>query len=236
MQKTTHNLCCQQCHFSQLCLPYSFEGKEIERLDDIVVRKSPYQKHQHLYEANQPLTALYAVRSGSFKSFTLSENGEEQIIAFHLPGDIIGFDGLELMAHQSHAQALETSMICEIPYHTLDHLADVFPKLRQQINRIMSGMLCHHQQMSRVLNQYSANERLEYFLNSMGQRFGQRGFSPNTFRLSMTRGEIGNYLGLSIETVSRLLGQLQRQGKIDVDGKLITLKSDERDKLGMSSD
>lgn len=223
MQETKHSLCCQQCHFSQLCLPYTFEGKKIERLDDIVVRKNPYQKHQRLYDSNQPLSALYAVRSGSFKSFTLSEDGEEQITAFHLPGDIIGFDGLATMTHQSCAEALETSMICEIPYHTLDHLADVFPKLRQQINRIMSGMLCHHQEMLRVLNQYSANERLNYFLNSMGQRFGQRGFSPNTFRLSMTRGEIGNYLGLSIETVSRLLSQLQRQGKINVEGKLITL-------------
>src|SRR5690606_8318275 len=194
MQKLQQSLCCQQCHFSQLCLPYSFKGKEIERLDDIVVRKSPYQKHQRLYVSGQPLVSLYAVRSGSFKSFTLSEDGEEQITAFHLPGDIIGFDGVEMMQHQSYAEALETSMICEIPYDTLDHLAGVFPKLRQQITRIMSGMLCQHQAMLLQLNKRSASERVLYFLASLGQRFGDRGFSDKAFRLSMTRSDMANYL------------------------------------------
>ncbi|WP_416308506.1 fumarate/nitrate reduction transcriptional regulator Fnr [Neptunicella sp. SCSIO 80796] len=223
MQKLQQGLCCQQCHFSQLCLPYSFNGKEIERLDDIVVRKNPYQKQQRLYISGQPLVALYAVRSGSFKSFTLSENGEEQIIAFHFPGDIIGFDGLASMHHQSYTEALETSMVCEIPYDTLDHLAGVFPKLRQQITRIMSGMLCQHQGMLLQLNQRSASERVLHFLASLGQRFGERGFSNKVFRLSMTRSDMANYLGLSIETVSRLLTQLQRDNKIEVEGKQITL-------------
>ncbi|MBC3766939.1 fumarate/nitrate reduction transcriptional regulator Fnr [Neptunicella marina] len=218
-----NQLCCQQCHFSQLCLPYSFELKEIEKLDDIIVRKNPYHRRQRLFEAGQPLHSLYAVRSGSFKSFILSEDGQEQITAFHLPGDVIGFDAIHNKTHPSFAEALETSMVCELPYSSLDELGEMFPKLRQQLSRTMSGMLCQNQEALMVLNKYTANERLSHFLASLGHRFGDRGFSPTSFRLSMTRSEIGNYLGLSIETVSRILTQLQKDGKISVEGKLINL-------------
>ncbi len=223
VSQSRYPLHCQNCSFSQLCLPFNLNNQELDKLDEIIKRKQPYQKNDRLFEAGDDLKALYAVRSGSFKSYSLNEDGEEQITAFHLPGEIIGFDGLASEKHQSVAQAMETSMVCEIPYSTLDHLSDDLPALRRQIMRLMSAEIQEDQQMFLLLNQRTAEERLAYFLNSLSARFSSRGFSAKDFRLTMTRGEIGNYLGLTVETVSRLFSKFNKNGIIEVDGKLVRI-------------
>jgi CRP/FNR family transcriptional regulator len=214
---------CQDCGFSQLCLPFTLNDAELDKLDDIIQRKRPSHKGDHLFEAGKPLQALYAVRTGSFKTYTLSDQGEEQITGFHLPGDIIGFDAIGEQQHPSYAQALETAMVCEIPFNTLDHLLDQVPKLRQQLMRLMSQDIHGDQQMMLLLNRKTAEEKLAAFLTNLAQRFSNRGFSRREFRLTMTRGEIGNYLGLTVETISRLLGRFHKDELIHVDGKLITI-------------
>ncbi|MBU2224717.1 MAG: fumarate/nitrate reduction transcriptional regulator Fnr, partial [Gammaproteobacteria bacterium] len=214
---------CQDCGFSQLCLPFSLNTNELDQLDDIIQRKRPSHKGDHLFEAGKPLQALYAVRTGSFKTYTLTEQGEEQITGFHLPGDVIGFDAIGNQQHPSYAQALETAMVCEIPYQTLDQLLDQMPKLRQQLMRLMSQDISGDQQMMLWLNRKTAEEKLAAFLTNLAQRFGSRGFSKREFRLTMTRGEIGNYLGLTVETISRLLGRFHKDELIHVDGKLIVI-------------
>ncbi|ALZ77038.1 fumarate/nitrate reduction transcriptional regulator Fnr [Rheinheimera sp. F8] len=214
---------CQHCGFSQLCLPFTLNDSELDKLDQIIQRKRPSHKGDHLFEAGKPLQALYAVRTGSFKTYTLSEQGEEQITGFHLPGDVIGFDAIGDQQHPSYAQALETAMVCEIPFNNLDHLLDQVPKLRQQLMRLMSQDIHGDQQMMLLLNRKTAEEKLAAFLTNLAQRFGSRGFSRKEFRLTMTRGEIGNYLGLTVETISRLLGRFHKDELIHVDGKLITI-------------
>ncbi len=214
---------CQDCGFSQLCLPFSLNDSELDKLDDIIQRKRPAQKGDHLFEAGKPLQALYAVRTGSFKTYTLTEQGEEQITGFHLPGDVIGFDAIGENAHPSYAQALETAMVCEIPFNNLDNLLNDLPKLRQQLMRLMSQDISGDQQMMLLLNRKTAEEKLAAFLSNLAQRFANRGFSRKEFRLTMTRGEIGNYLGLTVETISRLLGRFHKDELIHVDGKLITI-------------
>jgi len=214
---------CQDCGFSQLCLPFSLNSAELDQLDDIIQRKRPSHKGDHLFEAGKPLQALYAVRTGSFKTYTLTEQGEEQITGFHLPGDVIGFDAIGNQQHPSYAQALETAMVCEIPYQTLEQLLDQLPKLRQQLMRLMSQDISGDQQMMLWLNRKTAEEKLAAFLTNLAQRFGNRGFSKKEFRLTMTRGEIGNYLGLTVETISRLLGRFHKDELIHVDGKLIVI-------------
>jgi CRP/FNR family transcriptional regulator len=214
---------CQDCGFSQLCLPFTLNDAELDKLDQIIQRKRPSHKGDHLFEAGKPLQALYAVRTGSFKTYTLTEQGEEQITGFHLPGDVIGFDAIGDQLHPSYAQALETAMVCEIPFNTLDHLLDQVPKLRQQLMRLMSQDIHGDQQMMLLLNRKTAEEKLAAFLTNLAQRFGSRGFSRKEFRLTMTRGEIGNYLGLTVETISRLLGRFHKDELIHVDGKLITI-------------
>ena len=214
---------CQHCGFSQLCLPFTLNDQELDKLDQIIQRKRPSHKGDHLFEAGKPLQALYAVRTGSFKTYTLTEQGEEQITGFHLPGDVIGFDAIGDQHHPSYAQALETAMVCEIPFNNLDSLLDQVPKLRQQLMRLMSQDIHGDQQMMLLLNRKTAEEKLAAFLTNLAQRFGSRGFSRKEFRLTMTRGEIGNYLGLTVETISRLLGRFHKDELIHVDGKLITI-------------
>ncbi len=214
---------CQNCSFSHLCLPVALNKTEVESLDDIVERKKPLHKNDSLIQAGDKFHALYAVRSGSFKSFISDPEGEEQIVAFHLPGDIIGFDGLREQQHQIYTKALETAMVCELPYDTLDEMSVSFPKLRQQIMSFMSAEIKHDHEMMMLLNRRTAEERLMYFIARLSNRFEERGYSHRQFNLSMTRNEIGNYLGLTVETISRLLTRFQKEGIIEVSGKLITI-------------
>jgi CRP/FNR family transcriptional regulator len=214
---------CQSCSFSHLCLPVSLNKNELDTLDDIIERKKPLHKNDKLVSSGDPFNSLYAVRSGSFKSYVSDKDGMEQIIGFHFPGDIIGFDALKNDRHNSYAQALETAMVCELPYNTLDEMSVRFPKLRQQIMRFMSAEIKHDHDLMMLLSKRSAEERLLHFLTHLSQRFEERGFSAKQFNLSMTRNEIGNYLGLTVETISRLLTRFQKEQLIQVDGKLITI-------------
>jgi len=179
---------------------------ELDQLDNIIERKKPIQKSQVLFKAGDTLNSIYAIRSGTIKTYTISEAGEEQITSFHLPGDLVGFDAITNMQHPSFAQALETAMVCEIPFDILDDLSGKMPKLRQQIMRLMSS-----------------EERLAAFIHNLSKRYSARGFSAKEFRLTMTRSDIGNYLGLTVETISRLLGRFQKLGVLSVQGKYITI-------------
>lgn len=223
---------CQDCSISQLCIPFTLNQSELDQLDNIIERKKPIQKGQELFKAGDELKALYAIRSGTIKTYTITEQGDEQITAFHLAGDLVGFDAINEMSHPSFAQALETSMVCEIPFEVLDELSGSMPKLRQQIMRLMSCEIKSDQDMILLLSKKNAEERLAAFMYNLSLRFSQRGFSPREFRLTMTRGDIGNYLGLTVETISRLLGRFQKSDILSVKGKYITiLDHDELAKL-----
>lgn len=208
---------------ADLCIPFSLNDAEMGQLDNIIERKKPIQKGELICSAGAELNSIYAIRSGSFKNYTLTPDGHEQVTAFSLAGDVVGFDSLGSKVHQSFAIALETSMVCEIPYDTLDSLSGRMPRLRQQMMRLMSNEILNDQGMIMLLSKRSAEERLATFIYSLGQRQGARGFSPNEFRLTMTRGDIGNYLGLTVETISRLLGRFQKSNLIEVRGKYITI-------------
>lgn len=223
-----NNINCQNCSISQLCLPYTLDNSSLDRLDDIIERKRPYRKGEQLFQAGEPLKSLYAVRSGSFKSFTVSNDGDAQITAFHLPGDLIGFDSVHSKNYTSFAESLETSMVCEIPFSSLEQLSDQLPLLRRQVMRLMSSEISADKQMMSLLNNKSAEQRLATFLLDFSERFKSRGLSSREFRLSMTRAEIGNFLGLTVETVSRLLSKLHKEAAIKVEGKFIYLLDIER--------
>ncbi len=214
---------CQDCSISQLCIPFSLSETELDQLDEIIERKKPIQKGQEIFKAGEELKSLYAIRSGTIKSYTITEQGDEQITAFHLAGDLVGFNAISNNCHPSFAQALETSMICEIPYETMDDLAGKMPKLRHQVMRLMSNEIKEDQEMILLLSKKNAEERLAAFLYNLSTRFSQRGFSHREFRLTMTRGDIGNYLGLTVETISRLLGRFQKANMLAVKGKYITI-------------
>lgn len=219
---------CQNCSISELCLPFTLNEQELDTLDNIIDRKRPIRKNEKIFQDGDYLNSLFAIRSGTFKTFTIDANGEEQITGFHLAGDLLGFDAISNSEHQSFAQALETAMVCEIPYDTLDQLSDTMPALKKQVLRLMSNEIRSDQDMLSLLNRKNAEQRLATFISTLSTRYQQRGLSSKEFRLTMTRGDIGNYIGLTVETISRLLNRFHKEGLIEVNGKLITILDSER--------
>jgi CRP/FNR family transcriptional regulator len=214
---------CQNCSLSELCIPFSLNTQELDTLDNIIERKRPIQKGEMIFKDGEQLHAIFAIRSGTFKTYTIDENGDEQITGFHLPGDLLGFDAISNNEHPSFAQALETSMVCEIPFDNLDKLSTTMPRLRRQILRLMSSEIRTDQEMLMLLNHKNAEQRLASFICALSERYRSRALSATEFRLTMTRSEIGNYIGLTVETISRLLNKFQKEGYIVVTGKLISI-------------
>ena len=219
---------CQNCSISGLCLPFSLSDKELDVLDKIIDRKRPIHKGEQLFQDGEKMQSLYAIRSGTFKTFTVNEQGEEQITGFHLAGDLLGFDAIAESEHPSFAKALETSMICEIPYNTLDTLSNTMPKLKKQILRLMSVEIRSDQEMLTLLNRKNAEQRLATFIAALSERYHARGLSAQEFRLTMTRSDIGNYIGLTVETISRLFNRFHKSGMIKIEGKLVTILDAEK--------
>ena len=168
---------CQNCSISELCLPFSLDEKELETLDNIIDRKRPIHKGEQIFQDGDKMHALYAIRSGTFKTFIVNEQGEEQITGFHLAGDLLGFDAIADSEHPSFAKALETSMVCEIPYDTLDSLSNSMPKLKKQILRMMSSEIRSDQEMLTLLNRKNAEQRLATFISTLSSRYHVRGLS-----------------------------------------------------------
>jgi len=214
---------CKDCSLASLCLPISLNFEDMTALDKIIKRGQPLKKGEFLFNQGNPFTAVYAVRSGSLKTFTFAGDGSEQLVGFHLPSELIGLSGAETETHNVCAQALETTTVCEIPYVKLDELSLKLPQLRRQVMRIMSREIRSDQQMMILLSKKTADERIASFLVNLSARFRMRGYSATSFHLSMSRHDIGSYLGLAIETVSRIFTRLQHQGIITNEGRQINI-------------
>lgn len=212
---------CNTCSLSSLCLPVSLNMTEIDRLDDIIDKSRPLKKGEHLFRQGQPFTSIYALRAGTVKSYSLTNEGEEQITGFYFPGELVGLSGVDSGVYPVSTKVLETTTVCEIPFSRLDDLSGELPELRRQIMRTMSKEIRDDQQMMLLLSKKTAEERVATFLIKLSQRFQARGYSQTRFRLSMSRNEIGNYLGLAVETVSRIFTRFQKSGLIQVEGKEI---------------
>jgi CRP/FNR family transcriptional regulator len=216
-------IACGECSLHDLCLPVGISQSDMERLEQIIKRKRPIQKNDFLFHSGDSLNSLYAIRSGSVKTFSLTDDGQEQILGFHLPGELLGLDAIHDQVHHCSGRALETTSICEVPFEELEELASHIPGLQQQLFRLMSKELQSDESFMMVLGKKTSEERLSNFLLNLSMRFKQRGFSGSEFNLSMSRNDIANYLGLAVETVSRLFTRFQNAGLIEVNRKLITI-------------
>jgi CRP/FNR family transcriptional regulator len=217
-------LACSDCSSHELCLPMAISAEDIERLNAIVKRhRPPLQRGCHVFYMGDKFRAIYAIGSGSVKTYTITEDGYEQITGFHLAGEIIGLDAICIDQHPGGAIALEPTTLCEIPFQRLEQLAGEVPGLGHQLLRIMSREIHSDGEILTLLGKKSAEERLAALLLSLSSRFQKRGFSAHEFHLSMSRHDIGNYLGLAVETVSRLFTRFQQQGLISVRSKYIRL-------------
>jgi CRP/FNR family transcriptional regulator len=212
---------CKHCSLHDLCLPMGVADTDLDALESMLKPRRPVQRNEHLYRAGDHLTSIYAVRSGSVKTYSLTNDGREQITGFHLPGELIGLDAINDNTHPCSARALETASVCEMPFDQLETLAMRIPGLQHQLFRIMSRELKSDEQFMTLLGKKNADERLASFLVGLSNRFKERGYSPTEFNLSMSRNDIANYLGLAVETVSRLFSRLQADGIMTVDRKFI---------------
>lgn len=218
---TTHQAHCKDCSLASLCLPLSLNMEDMDALDQIVKRGRPLKKGEFLFRQGDTFDSVFAVRSGALKTFSLSDTGEEQITGFHLPSELVGLSGMDTETYPVSAQSLETTSVCEIPFERLDELSVQLPQLRRQLMRVMSREIRDDQQMMMLLSKKTADERIATFLVNLSARFRARGFSANQFRLSMSRNEIGNYLGLAVETVSRVFTRFQQNQLLEAEGKSV---------------
>ena len=214
---------CKSCSLRDLCLPLGISPNDLELLENIISRKRPVHRGDVLYQAGHPLNCLFAVRAGCIKTFIITDDGEEQITGFHLPGELLGLDAIIHDVHPCTAVALETTSVCEIPFDQLEELASHTPSLQHQLFRIMSRELQSDEQLMLLLGKRASDARVAAFLLNLSDRFGQRGFSRREFNLSMSRIDISNYLGLAVETVSRMFSRFQTDGLVEIDRRLVTI-------------
>jgi len=214
---------CSQCNLSELCLPAGTSDLDIFRLDELVSTQRKVKRQQPLYRTGDPFEALYAIRAGSFKSDILLEDGREQVTGFQMTGEILGLDGISTNVHSCNTIALEDSEVCVVPYPKLEELARDIEGLQHQLHKAMSREIARNHCVMMLLGSMRAEERLAAFLINTSQRFTVRGFSPTEFHLRMTREEIGSYLGLKLETVSRAFSHFQEEGLIAVQQKHVRI-------------
>lgn len=225
VQQCTHEyqVNCGNCRLASICLPLALESDDVEQLDSIIQRSKPLQKNQHLYRESDDFQSVYAVRSGTLKAYKTTDDGREQVTGFYFPGEILGMDGISKNTHASSAKALETSAVCEIPFTSLEKLSAMMPSLQRHFFQLMSREITEDQQLITLLSKNSADERVAALMISISTRNARRKLSSTQFRLPMSRVDIGNYLGLTVETVSRVFSRMQKLDVLQVDNKEIEI-------------
>lgn len=215
---------CSSCSLRGVCLPCDLDLDKLGEMDELTRAKRRVAKGSALYRSGDVFESLYAVRSGSFKSVGISRNGEEKVTGMHLPGEVMGLDAINARKHGYDAVALEDSEVCIIPFAQLARLAQRLPQLQGQLLRILSGDISRDQGLMLLLGGMDAEQRIAAFLLSLSRRYERMGYAATRFSLRMTREDIGSYLGLTLETVSRVFSRLQRDGLLAAQQKEVELK------------
>lgn len=228
---------CAQCSLQQLCLPAGIAVHDLARLDEIVRKRRPMQRGERLFRFGEALSSVFVARDGAFKTVSLSESGDEQVIGFHLPGELVGLDALGSGFHRCEAIALTPAQVCEVPFTELANVASQLPSLQQQLMRVIGQSLGRDHDHMEILVRRQANERIALFLHGLGERLVNIGESGNDFKLPMSREDIASFLGLALETVSRGFTRLQEDGLISVFGRRVEiLDADELNRLAHGND
>lgn len=214
---------CATCSMHQLCLPMGLDNNDMDRLDQIIGRRRKVARGANLFRVGDAFQNLYAIRLGHFKTCQVSQDGVEQITGFQMAGELLGMDAISTDLHHCTAVALEDSEVCEIPFSSLQQLLGDMPTLLRHFHRMMSQEITREQSVMLLLGNMQATQRFAAFLVNLSSRYEARGYSPHTFQLRMSREEIGNYLGLTIESISRLLSKFKKEGLLKVSNREIEL-------------
>ena len=220
---TELKIACSNCNLRELCLPVDLTESEMHRLEDLGNNKRSYGTGGYLYRTGDRFKSLHAIRSGSFKTRVLHEDGREQVTGFLMAGEIIGLDAISTDSHTCEAVAMEDSEVCELPFNKLEELSREIPSLQRHLHKIMSREIVRDQGIMLLLGSMRAEERLAAFLLNLSQRNAVHGMSATQFKLRMSRLEIGSYLGLKLETISRTFSHFQEDGLIQVKARAVEL-------------
>ncbi|HWI78887.1 MAG TPA: helix-turn-helix domain-containing protein [Ramlibacter sp.] len=214
---------CSTCHLKDVCLPCGLAGPDVQRLDALMFSRRRVKEGQALYSEGDTFQFIYAVRSGTFKSSSTLRDGREQVTGFQMGGELLGLDGLANGSYASSATALEDAEVCAIPYAHLSESTAAKSELQHVVSRLMSREIVREHSLMMLLGSMNAEERLAAFLLNLSQRMRARGYSASDFHLRMSRAEIGSYLGMKLETVSRTFSSFQHQGLLAVDKKHVRI-------------
>jgi CRP/FNR family transcriptional regulator len=215
---------CSGCNLREICLPMGLTRAELDQADRLLVaHRRRVHQGETLYRPGEAFDAVYAVRAGFFKTSRMAGDGREQVTGFHMSGELLGLDGIGSGQHEAQAVALEDSQVCVVPFAELEHLSLALPSLQQELHRAMSREIVRKEDVMLLLGTRHAEARVSAFLLNLTRRLQARGFSPSSLVLRMTRQEIGSYLGLTLETVSRTFSKFQAAGLLHVRSRHIRI-------------
>ncbi|OGI46930.1 MAG: hypothetical protein A2151_05700 [Candidatus Muproteobacteria bacterium RBG_16_65_34] len=220
---TSSCVSCRNCPASRACIATELSGQDPAIRDRIVKRRRFMQKGEMLYRPGEPLRALYTVQTGCIRTSMTTCDGEVQVLGFHVPGELLGIDALGEQRHPSEAAAIETTAVCEYPYHELERLMGEAPAIQRQLLRLLSREIAREEELMCLLGQRNAESRLAACLLNLSERYSRGGKRGDGFTLAMSRQDLGNHLGLAMETVSRLISRFQDEGMLSVAGRHVQL-------------
>lgn len=219
---------CSKCNLRELCMPIAgFSATELAKIDNLVAIRRRVAQGEILFSNGEPFTALYAIQTGFFKTSITTADGREQVTGFQMAGEIIGLDGIVGDRYMCDAAALEAAHVCVLPYARIGALAREIPALQTHLHKIMSREIVREHGIMLLLGSMRAEERIAAFLLNLSHRMHARGFSRSDLVLRMSRGEIGSYLGLKLETVSRTFSRFAEQGILEVKQRNVHIRNAE---------
>ena len=216
MNSTSIKVACSNCNLRELCMPLGLNESEMERVDEVVATRRKVARGDNLFRQGDKFNALYAIRTGFFKTRISAEDGRDQVTGFQMAGEIIGLDGIVSDHHTCDAVALEDAEVCVMPFDRIEELSREITSLQRHVHKIMSREIVRENGVMLLLGSMRAEERLAAFLLNLVQRLHARGFSQSELILRMTREDIGSYLGLKLETVSRTFSKFVEDGVVEV--------------------
>jgi CRP/FNR family transcriptional regulator len=214
---------CSNCNLRELCMPVGFNADDMKKLDEVVATRRRVKQGDRLFSYGDVFTSLYAIRTGFFKTCVSTADGREQVTGFQMAGEIIGLDGIVTDHHSCNAVALEDAEVCVMPFAKVEDLSREFPLLQRHVHKIMSREIVRENSVMMLLGNMRAEERLAAFLLNLVQRLHARGFSQSELTLRMSREEIGSYLGMKLETVSRAFSKFSDEGIIEVKQRYVRI-------------
>jgi len=216
MNPSAIKVACSNCNLRELCMPVGLSDQDLIRIEEVVSVKRKIKRGANLFSDGDAFSALYAIRTGFFKTCVSTEDGREQVTGFQMAGEIMGLDGIVSDHHTCNAVALEDAEVCVMPFDQIENLSREVKALQHHVHKIMSREIVREHGVMLLLGSMRAEERLAAFLLNLVQRLHARGFSRSELVLRMTREEIGSYLGLKLETVSRTFSKFAEEGSIEV--------------------